>query len=61
MALEKELRIMDSSSDIILLSCKKRSILDRELENDGQSARMCEKSQIVSSSIKYYFIKNVMA
>jgi len=50
MALEKELRIIDGSSDIILLLCKRRSNLDRELENDGQSARICEKSQIVSSA-----------
>jgi len=42
MTLEKELRIIEGSSDIILLLCKKRSNLDRELENDGQSARMCD-------------------
>ena len=50
MVLEKELRIIVGSNDLILLLCKKRSNFDRELERDGQLARMCEKSQIVSST-----------
>jgi len=40
MALEKELRIIVGSNDIILLLCKKRSNFDWELESDGQLARM---------------------
>jgi hypothetical protein len=37
MALEKELRIIVGSNDIILLLCKKRNNFDRKLESDGQT------------------------
>jgi hypothetical protein len=40
MALEKELRIIVGSNDIILLLNKKPSNFDQELDSDGRLARM---------------------